>query len=644
MDKQKRKKAKRRSLWRVVRDGLDKLPTKVGQSIPVRALCRIGCADESIRRTTEGSFFARLLARLKLKHRVVNPTKRYFASAIEDSRVLEYIFRFLNFFYTMPVLYYGIMLLAIGLTLCGLAALSAFMQGTDVLLSLAVLDFPMAITGIVILLVSLPFLLTDNQPLSSLLVNSRFGNQFLCGFLGLDPVSIRRTDTGNRRFGGLLSVAALLVGVGIGVVTRYVNASVIPITVLAVITTVIVMTAPEAGLMLIAMLIPLLNTARLAVFVLLTLASFGVKLLRGKRSLRMTMTDIAFLMLAAVIFVECVLGDSGKSAGYMAILYCMLAVMGSHLLRSNGVAMRFQRALMFSSTVAILALTVDTVLAYVPAHLIRDIPIAAFSDYVIGNFGSRSVLGMFLFLMFPFVISVFYLSSKVRTRLRYLLCLLLILASFVLLQSRTIIVGAILLLALYLLMRSPRHLITVLLGTGIGVVLLLFILPDRYMEVLSAHFVDSNTNILQGVREFGRMFVESAGRYFVGVGFEGAQGNDLYTYLLSALGLGGLLLFVLLMLLLIGYATVSTIRNRSASPKLYPAMIACYTAVFGMLFVALRMPVLDRPAILLTFVLICGFTMGISRTMRKNAVLSEAVTDTDIEFSPIFNQGGDRYE
>jgi hypothetical protein len=201
-----------------------------------------------------------------------------------------------------------------------------------------------------------------------------------------------------------------------------------------------------------------------------------------------------------------------------------------------------------------------------------------------------------------------------------------------------------LLLVLFLLMSSPRHLITVLFGAGIGVALLFFILPERYVEIISSHFADTNSNVLMGLQEFMGMFSESADRYFVGVGFGAARGNDLYTCILSALGLSGLILFVLLMLLLIGYATVSTIRNRNASPKLYPAMIACYTALFGVLFVAIRMPVLEHPAILLTFVLVCGFTMGISRTMRKNAVLSEAVTDTDLEFSPIFYQGGDRYE
>ena len=640
MDKKKNKKVKKRSLW----DGLDKLPSKIGKSIPVRALCKVGCVDESIHRKAEGSAISRFFDRLKLNKRIVTPAKRYSAAAIEKSRVLELLIRFLNFFYTMPVLYYGIMVFATGLTLCGLAALSAYMEGMEVLLSLAVLDFPMAIAGIVILLVSIPFLLTDNQPLSSLVENSRFGKQFLCGFLGLDPISIRRPKTGKRRFGGLLLIAALLLGVGIGVVTRYVSATAIPLALIGLLLLLVVMTAPEAGLMLIGMLIPLLNINHLSILVLLTLFSFAIKLLRGKRSLHMTMTDIAFLMLAVVIFIECVLADSGKSAGYMAILFCLLAVMVSHLLRSNGVAMRFQKALMFSVTVSVLALAVDTALVYIPAWAIRDIPIASFSDYIICNFGSTKTVGLFLFMMFPFVISVFYSSEKVSTRFRYLLYVILILGSFVLLGSRTIVVASVLLLVLFLLMRSPRHVITVLLAAGAGVAILFFVLPDQYKAQIGRHFAGSDSHIMQGLQEFGRMFTESFNRYFVGVGFENARGNDFYTYILSALGLSGLILFLLLMLLLIGYAAVSITRNRKASPKLYPAMIACYAAVLGVLFVALRMPVLDRPVILLTFVMICGFMMGISRTMRKNAILSEAVTETDIEFSPILQQGGDRYE
>ena len=145
MDKKKAKKTKRRSLFRFFRDGLDKIPEKVGQSIPIRALCRIGCVDESIRRKTEGSAISRFFERLKFKKRIVTPAKRYFSCAVENSRVLEYVFRFLNFFYTMPTLFYGIMLFSVGFTLCGLAALSAFMESIEVLLSHSVLDFPMAI-------------------------------------------------------------------------------------------------------------------------------------------------------------------------------------------------------------------------------------------------------------------------------------------------------------------------------------------------------------------------------------------------------------------------------------------------------------------------------------------------------------------
>ena len=135
MDKQKMKKTKRRSIWKAMGDGLDKLSSKVGNSLPVRGLCRLGCMDENFRKKTKDSLFSRLFAKLKLKRRVVNPTKRYFASAVENSRVLEFLFRFLNFFYTMPVLYYGIMLFATGLTLCGLAALSAFMHRGDNIIS-----------------------------------------------------------------------------------------------------------------------------------------------------------------------------------------------------------------------------------------------------------------------------------------------------------------------------------------------------------------------------------------------------------------------------------------------------------------------------------------------------------------------------
>ena len=319
----------------------------------------------------------------------------------------------------MPIVCYGLMLFGAGLTISGTSAVIGFMQGVD-LLSLAVLDLPMMISGIVVLLMSFPFLLVENQPLSRLVQNSRFGSKFLCGFLGLDPISIRRPENVNLS-GGWLFALSLLIGVGIGVVTRYVSVILIPLILLIIVIIAIVMTAPEAGLMLLGVLLPLLNPKQLSLFMLLVVFSFMVKLLRGKRSLKLTLTDIAFLILAAVIFFHSLFSETDSSFSYMAVLCCLIAVIGSHLLRSHGVAMRFLRALMFSAFLSILALGIDIGLQYAPAFYIRDIPLSLFSQRIITNFGSRSGVGLYLFFIFPFVMTSYYMAGKLRIRFRYLI-------------------------------------------------------------------------------------------------------------------------------------------------------------------------------------------------------------------------------
>ncbi len=635
-------KKKRRSFVSMLTGALDRLPKLVGDSMPVRALCFFGCADEKIRRSAKDSFLVRKLGGASLYHKVVSPMKHRFAWSVETSRVLDFIKRFLNFFYILPIVYYGIVLFAAGLTMSGVSAAIGFMQGIN-LLSSAVFDLPMMIPGLVILLTSIPILLTDNEPLAHLVEHSRFGQRFLCGFLGLDSLSLRR-KVDKIPSGGHLFILSLLVGVAIGVVTRYWNPFVIPMSILLLLIFLVVMSAPEAGLMLLAVLIPFLGPGKLVWLSILVLFSFAIKLLRGKRSLKLTLTDAAFLALAAVIWFECVVHNSGKDFGYMAILFLLVAVTGSHLLRSHGVADRFMRAMMFSSLVSIVALAAVIGLEYVPTWMLRDIPVIQYCEEIISNFGSRSGVGLYLFLTFPFVMTGFYLSGKMRTRLRYLLYAFLFLAAFVVSRSRAIVVGCVVMFGMYLLMRNTRHLLTLLFGALCGGVVYLFLLPDRYAEYVAKAFSGWDDNFLDGVFQFGKVFVDSAKRFFTGVGFEQAEGRNLYTLLLSALGLAGFVLFVGAMLLLVGYATVSTVRNRRSSPRLYPVMVACYTSVFGTLLIAGRLPVLDCPAVLLTFCMVCGFTMGMGRTMRKNAVLAEAVTEEDVEFSPIYTQGGDRYE
>ena len=633
---------KKRSSGKGLSGALDKLAPKVGQSLPVRMLCYFGCADEKFRRSAKTSRIMQWFDNLRLYHRFVCPCKRYFARSVENSRVLDILRRFLNFFYILPILYYGVMLFSAGLTVCGASAVVGFMEKVD-LTSLALFDLPMMIPGLVMLLTAVPLLLTDNEPLSTLVEQSHFCRKFLCEFLGLDPVCLRRRMDQVPSGGGLFMLA-LLVGVAVGVFTRYVSAVLLPLIVLYVVLFVIVMTAPEAGLMMICVLLPFMAPKNLVYLCILVLFSFAVKLLRGKRSLKLTMTDVCFLLLAALIFFECILHDSGRDYGYAAILFLLIAVTGSHLLRSHGVADRFLRAMMLSSFVAIGVLAIDIGIGFVPSGMLRQIPIAEFTGAIIANFGSRGDVGLYLFLTFPFVMTSFYLSGKMSTRFSYLVYFVLFLGAFVVTKSRVILVGSVILVAMYLLMRSMRHLLTLLFGGTAALLVYFFLLPARYADYIARAFAGWDDNFMAGLSEFGSVFVGSAKRMFAGVGFEQAEGKNLYTILLSALGLVGFVMFIALMLLLIGYATVSTVRNRNSSPRLYPLMIACYTSVFGALFIATRLPVLDCPVVLLSFCLICGYTMGLGRTMRKNAVLAEAVTEEDIEFSPIFHQGGDRYE
>jgi len=369
-----------------------------------------------------------------------------------------------------------------------------------------------------------------------------------------------------------------------------------------------------------------------------------VKLLRGKRSLRLTTADWAMLILALLIFTNCVVNRSDIGYACMSILFCLVAVTGSHLLRSHGVAFRFQRSLMISSLITVLAVTADVAILYVPKWVLRDIPVSVFFDRVLNNFGTRDHAGLYLFLIFPFVMSAFYLSKKMRAKFCYFVYALLIFGCFVLTESRTVMIVGVLLVAMYLLMRNPRHLLTILFFGTLGVLAFVFLLPRNYTQVFINYFSDSGNRIMEGLSEFKHIFLDSATRYYTGLGFGQVQGSNLYTMALSSLGMIGFLTLVLAILLLIGYATVSTIRNRSASPRLQPIMSACYTAVFGVLFIGARLPVFNSAGVLLMFCLIYGFTMGIGRTMRKSAVLLEAATDHDVEFSPIFMQGGDLSE
>lgn len=620
----------------------DRLTPLSRNSLGAKLLDRFGCADEILRSWRDDSLILAML-RWRKKVRLFGRMKTAFGSAVENSRVLQLILRILNYFYNLPIVCFGIMLFVAGLTVSFSTAVSGYMQGMKNIFSLAFLDYPMVIPGIIIFLISIPLLIFDSRSLANLVCESRFGNQFLCGFLGFDPVCLQRPPH-KGHIGGRTFILSMLIGLLAGFSTLYFGVWAIPSTVLLVLTVTVVMTSPEAGFMLIAAFLPLLRHVDLYALVLLLLISFFVKVLRGKRSLHFALVDWAFLLMAVIVFLNCVVFTSSGSFATLVIVLCLIAPMASHLLQSHGVIMRFQKGLLFSSLVTVLAIVLNYLLGFFAHYTLRELPFEGFSQYVIGNFDSVAGAGLYLLMVFPFVLAKGRLSHSLYDRVRYLLYAVLILGGLFLTGSRTIALCGILVLIVYMILRTPRHLLTVFFLLLVAVPSFFFLLPDRFVDMTLDKFASSGANILAGISEFAEQFVESVERFFTGAGFAGATGSSLYTILLSSLGIVGLIAFLILMLLLLGYAYVSVTRARSACPRLMPMMTACRAALCGVLLASLRLPILDNPIVLLAFCLFCGYTMGIGRTMRRATVLAEAISDEDIEFSPIYSKGGGQYE
>jgi O-antigen ligase len=419
------------------------------------------------------------------------------------------------------------------------------------------------ITGVALVVFSLP-LFASTRSLAHSLRQSAFFHGLLIDILGLAEERFRSYEQkGEEHY-----LEALIVAILFGSLTfRYP-----PYTMLAIAFSLVllfmILRDPEVGMLLSVALCPLFAlidrpTMSLLVLVGVTLFSFVVKLLCGKRVLRLELTDAAILLLGLLYLLGGIVTKGGRASLQSALAYALLMtiyIMVANLVRSQDGIRRMIHLLIVTCTVIALyglwqrvADTVD--IAYVDMSLFSDL-----GGRVYATWENPNMLAEYLTLLLPLIFAHVLQSERFMRGLGYALCFALAALCLVFTWSRGAWLGVAVSLFLMMLCLSHKVLSFVLLGV-LPAAALLPLTPERIARrfVSIGNLADSSVlyrlNLWKGVgamlNDYWLTGVGAGESAFCAVysryalpGIESAMHpHSLYLSLLCSLGVVGLVVF-----------------------------------------------------------------------------------------------------
>lgn len=434
------------------------------------------------------------------------------------------------------------------------------------------LSYP--ITGGAMLLVSLP-MFASNRSLAHTLRRSTVFRSLIVGVFGIAEERLACYGEGGREH----YLEALILAVLGGTLTFICPPTTLLVIALITVAVLLILREPEVGMMISIGLAPFLAltgrpTLLLLIFVGVTLLSYAVKLLCGKRVLHMQAADWLVLALLALTLLGGLITHGGRASLYSALAYVCLGLMYFvvvGLVRSQKGVWRVMLVLLFSCvTVALLG--IGQYIFSRPA--LQYVDLSLFSDLggrVTALWGNPNILAEHLILLLPLALTALILQRRLLRGFGSALCVAAIALCLILTWSRGAWLGCLIAVLLYVLCLNHRALSWVIVGTLPALALVPFA-PDTVLRRFASITSQTDSSIVYRLnlwKGIGDM-LSKHGLSGVGVGenafcavytdyalpgIETAMhSHSLYLQLLCETGVMGLIVFCLAMALWLQHA------------------------------------------------------------------------------------------
>ncbi|MBE6660002.1 MAG: hypothetical protein E7605_01180 [Ruminococcaceae bacterium] len=430
------------------------------------------------------------------------------------------------------------------------------------------------ITGGLMILASLP-LFASTRSLAHSLRTSRVFRLLLIDTLGIAEERFRSyQEKGTEHY-----IVALVCSFLFGALTFLYPPGLILTVMGIVILILMILRDPEIGMLLSVALCPFMTLAErptlsLMMLVALSLFSFIVKLLCGKRVWRWEPTDGAVLLLILMYLFGGIITRGGRASLHSALMYAALMsiyFMVANLVRSQDGVRRLIHVLIGSCTaVALIGLwqhfftTVEV--AYLDLSLFADL-----GGRIYATWENPNMLAEYLVLLMPLVLARLCTKGRVLRGFGYAICLILLGACLIFTWSRGAWLGAVISMFLFLLCLNHKALSYTVVA-ALPVATLLPLIPERitrrFLSIgnLSDSSVLYRVNLWQGIKDMlsehwltgvgvGESAFCTVYSHYALPGIESAMhAHNLYLQLLCSFGVIGLVIFAVTMLLWLRHA------------------------------------------------------------------------------------------
>ena len=271
--------------------------------------------------------------------------------------------------------------------------------GTDIHLDI--------VCGAIVFLASLPLIFTD-KPLATLCSESTLLFFVLTKVFGVPPETLRAS----RKSAPVQSIAVIW-GILIGLLTYFVSPLVMVLCVFALILFSLILKYPEGGVVISIGIAPFLGLTSapskiLAAMVLLTAASYAIKVIRGKRVLIFGITDLAFTAFFAAVLLGGLAPGSSNTIEH-AILCCALMLifpLTVNLMKYRRWTKICAGAFIIPAVIVAFIGIAQYGLDLAPSGWIDEGLFGGITSRAISLFNNPNILAVYLTMIFPFALTL----------------------------------------------------------------------------------------------------------------------------------------------------------------------------------------------------------------------------------------------
>ena len=568
--------------------------------------------------------------------RTMARVRRGVSRSVENSLFIRSFKRFFSVLPWMSLRSYGMFLLSLGFYTSVIYAIKSVATSLTA-------DMDALIVGVMLIVLSLP-LMFSHKTLAESVTSSGF-----ISYLAFDILGFRREGAEAGREPYSRSDMAFLAGMIAGLATFYIEPLRVISAILSILLLYVVAAKPETGLVLIFALFPFFSDGQLMFFILLVSASYILKFICGRRTLRFDAVD-TFMLIFFVLAIMAELINYGIGTGIHAdprrIVFMLMYFLTANLITNQAWRSRLIRSLMFGcsalAVVSIAAFLGETFTVFAETGKIIFGETSGLTNVITQNADASSY---YLAMTMPIMIAYFMRRGTGGKRLNMLFFAIVILTAATLTMSRGLWLGALAGVLLFLAACDLRFLL-IPVAAAVGLPAALLLLPDgpraeliamldisspmaqRRVFIRRLSFNIFTDNFLGGIGSGDGVFSAVYDSYTpVGAAADNAQ--NLFLGIGVGLGIFGLIVFIVSQFLLLAKAFSGAHHGPDSTRRLCSRALA--SGAFAALVAGMSNDIWIDDRMFLLFFMFAGAVSAYNAvgTERKGEDISAGVVGGD---------------